>query len=407
MMLEDAEARLGQFLAPLGVDAFLGEALGGGFRLVRHDGRASRAGLLGDDPRAVLAGAVHLAGQLTYHSANASGPPPGLGGVHTPAQFRDRIAAFHSRNYSVRFPDLRPLSPELDALARALEMLICQPVTASAFWSRGGMRAPVHYDDHDLIVVQLQGTKRWYVSTGPSQLFNAWKGVNGNPPDLGAHEVLDLAPGDLMYLPRGTFHTVDSDTESVHLAIGFTPLTLREAIVAALDHLSDMNRPLRATLAGQLQGVSLDPLAAPVAEAVGQLLGACRAPGFVGAALQRRVSRNVGDLDALPRPEKTPAVGLDTVLRHAGLAFSHLGASADTIDFAYPGGHLYIHRGAQDAVLHIARTETFRVRDLPGDIADEVRLALVARFLDVGFLEVAPADAPALAAKRTGVRASA
>src|SRR3990167_9119910 len=138
MMLEDAEARLGQFLAPLGVDAFLGEALGGGFRLVRHDGRASRAGLLGDDPRAVLAGAVHLAGKLTYHSANASGPPPGLGGVHTPAQFRDRIAAFHSRNYSVRFPDLRPLSPELDALARALEMLICQPVTASAFWSRGG-----------------------------------------------------------------------------------------------------------------------------------------------------------------------------------------------------------------------------------------------------------------------------
>jgi len=389
MMLAEARRRVGEFLSPLAVDGFLGEGLTGGFRLVRHDGRSSRARLLGPDPEAVLAGAFHLASDLTWHSANASGPPPSLAGVRDAADFRERIAAFHARNYSVRFPDLRPLSAELDAVARSLELLIHGPVTASAFWSRGGMRAPVHYDDHDLIVVQLQGTKRWYVSTRPSDLFNPWRGASGNPPDLGAHEVVDLAPGDLMYLPRGTFHTVDSDTESVHLAVGFTPLTLREAVIAALDHLSDLNRPLRATVAGQLEGADLDPLAPAVAEAVGQLFHATRSPGFLTTALQRRSSRAVGDLDALPRPDQAPAIGPDTVLRHAGLGFSHVGASADTIDFAYPGGHLYIHRGAQEAVVFIADTERFRVRDLPGAIDDDVRLALVARFLEVGFLEVA------------------
>lgn len=251
------------------------------------------------------------------------------------------------------------------------------------------MRAPVHYDDHDLVVVQLKGTKRWYVATRPSPLFNTWKGVSGNPPDLGAHEVVDLAPGDLMYLPRGTFHTVDSDTESVHLAIGFTPLTLREAIVAALDHLSDMNRPLRATVAGRMEGVDPQALAAPVADAVGQLFNAVRAPGFLTAALQRRSSRAIGGLDRLPRPAQPPQLGLDMVLRHAAHAFSHLGATAETIDFAYPGGHLYIHRGAQEAVVFIAATPSFRVRDMPGEIDDEVRLALAARFVEVGFLEVA------------------
>jgi len=393
MILEDAQRRLGEFLSPLAVDTFLGEGLSGGFRLVRHDSRSSRAGLLGPDPETLLASAVHLASDLTYHSANASGPPPSLAGVADAPDFRARIAAFHARNYSVRFPDLRPLSPGLDAVARSLEMLIQQPVSASAFWSRGGMRAPVHYDDHDLIVVQLKGTKRWYVATRPSPLFNTWKGVAGNPPDLGAHEVIDLAPGDLMYLPRGTFHTVDSDTESVHLALGFTPLTLREAIVAALDHLSDMNRPLRATVAGRLAGVDAEAFGGPVAEAVGQLLNAVRAPGFLNAALQRRASRTIGDLPALPRPSQPPVLGLDTRLRHAGLAFSHLGASADTIDFAYPGGHLYIHRGAQEAVLFIAQTDSFRVRDLPGGLGDEVRLALAARFVEVGFLEVASPQA--------------
>jgi hypothetical protein len=389
MMSAEAQRRVGEFLSPLSVETFLGEGLGGGFRIVRHDGRALRAGLLGPDPQALLAGAFHLAADLTYHSANASGPPPSLVGVGDAADFRERIAAFHARNYSVRFPDLRPLSPELDAVARSLELLIHAPVTASAFWSRGGMRAPVHYDDHDLIVVQLKGTKRWYVSTRPSQLFNPWRGVSGNPPDLGPHEVVDLAPGDLMYLPRGTFHTVDSDTESVHLAIGFTPLTLREAVIAALDHLSDLNRPLRATVAGHLDGADFEQFGPAVAEAVGQLLNAARSPGFLTAALQRRSSRTVGALDALPRPDQAPALALDTVLRHAGLAFSRLGANADTIDFAYPGGHLYIHRGAQEAVVFIAETESFRVRDLPGPIGDEVRLALAARFVEVGFLEVA------------------
>ena len=389
MDLADAQQRLAAFLSPLPAETFLGEGLGGGFRLVRHDGRASRAGLLGADPQSALAAAVRLAPELTWHSANASGPPPGLDGVRDAADFRARIAAFHARNYSVRFPDLRPLSAGLDQLARALELLIQGPVSASAFWSRGGMRAPVHYDDHDLIVVQLQGTKRWYVATRPSDLFNTWRGVSGNPPDLGAHEVVDLAPGDLMYLPRGTFHTVDSDTESVHLAIGFTPLTLREAIIAALDHLSDMNRPLRATLAGQLEGADLDPLAPAVAEAVGQLLNAARAPGFVAAALQRRGSRAIGDMPPLKRPATAPALALDTVLHHADGAFTRLGANADTIDVAYPGGHLYIHRGAQEAVVFIADTQRFRVRDLPGPIGDDVRLALAARFVEVGFLEVA------------------
>lgn len=397
MVLEDARRRVAAFLSPLDVDTFLGAGLAGGYLLVRQDARAARGGLLGPDPQAVLAGAVHLANDLTYHSANAAGPPPSLAGVTDAADFRSRIAAFHARNYSVRFPDLRPLSPAVDALARALEMLIHQPVTASAFWSRGGMRAPVHYDDHDLIVVQLQGTKRWYVANQPSQLFNTWKGVSGNPPDLGTHDVVDLAPGDLMYLPRGTFHTVDSDTESVHLAMGFTPLTLRAAIIAALDHLSDMNRPLRATVAGQMADLSPDTLAPAMADAVGQLLGAIRAPGFLQAALQRRSSRAIGDLDALPRPAQAPALGLDTLLRHAGHAFSHLGANAETIDFAYPGGHLYIHRGAQEAVLFISETPSFRVRDLPGGIGDEVRLALAARFVEVGFLEVVGAGLPGVA----------
>lgn len=386
MLPKDAEAVLARTLAPWSVDVFLDEVLTGGFRRLPGDGRAVRAGLLGPDPAATLLAAPRLAPDLTWHSANALGPAPSLADVRDPADFRTRIAAFHALNYSVRFPDLRSLSPELDRIARALEALLHVPVTASAFWSAPGMRAPVHYDDHDLIVIQLEGNKRWRVANRPSDLFNPWKGVNGNPPDLGEHETFDVAPGDLIYLPRGTFHTVDSTGESLHVAIGFTPLTVREALTAAIDHLSDLDRPLRLTLPRRgVAHVGPNALAA-----AGRLLEAVRTPAFLAAALQRRAARTVGDLDPLPRPADAPPIGLDTELAHAPGAFSHLTASAETLDFAYPGGHLYIHRGAQDAVLFVADTPRFRVRDLPG-LADDVRLALCTRFLEVGFLKPAAA----------------
>jgi hypothetical protein len=101
-------------------------------------------------------------------------------------------------------------------------------------------------------------------------------------------------------------------------------------------------------------------------------------------ALQRRSARAVGDLDALPRPEAIPPLTVDTTLVHAEGAISHLTGSPETIDFAYPGGHLYIHRGAQEAVIFIADTPRFRVRDIPAP--DDVRLALAARLIEVGFL---------------------
>jgi hypothetical protein len=204
MLFQDAKRTLEQFLFPLTVDEFLDKTLIGGFGKIDHNDKAPRMGLLGPNPYAVLLEAFHLAPKLTFHSANPTGPPPTLQSVTDAADFRHRIEQFHARNYSVRFPELRPLSSALDSIARACETLLHQPVTTSAFWSRSGMRAPVHYDEHDLIVVQLRGAKRWYISSGPSELHNRWKGIPGKAPELGPHKTIDVVPGHLLYLPRGT-----------------------------------------------------------------------------------------------------------------------------------------------------------------------------------------------------------
>jgi hypothetical protein len=112
---------------------------------------------------------------------------------------------------------------------------------------------------------------------------------------------------------------------------------------------------------------------------------ALSAPGFLAASLQRRSARAVGLLGAV---NGAPAVlELDSIVRQCDRAFSHLSANEEKIDVAYPGGHLYIHRGAETGVLFMLNTATFRVRDIPGSFDDAVRLSLAQRFCDVGLLE--------------------
>ncbi len=393
MLFQDAQRLLGQFFSPLPLDEFLDATLSGGFvRLGRGDG-FPRVDLLGSDPADTLLNAHALAPKLTFHSANPLGPAPDLRSVIDRTDFQRRIAQFHDRHYSVRFPDLRPFAPQANLLARALEILLQQPVTVSAFWSRGGMRAPVHFDDHDLIVVQLRGKKRWYVSKKPSELPNVWPGIPAGTPELGPYESFEVDAGDMVYLPRGTLHSVDSDSESLHVSIGFTPLTVRDAIIAAVDQLSDLDRNLRATvggrLASQLRGVGFESLRSPVLNGVARLLEACRSPGFLESAFQLRSSRTVAKFDPLIRRSSELPVDLDTLLIHTDMAYCHLTANPSKIDFSYPGGHLYIHRGAEESVVFIVNTPSFRVRDIPGTIDSEARLALVVRFLEAGFLELA------------------
>jgi hypothetical protein len=259
------------------------------------------------------------------------------------------------------------------------------------FWSRREARAKIHYDNNDVIAIQLVGRKRWYVSTEPPLLHNPWE--TSVMPALPADRrlVVEMGPGDLLYVPRGTTHSVDSLEESLHLSVLVTPLTMRAAIIAGLDHLSDLDRSLRETpgdlAAANHGGVAAD-LPARMSAAVERLLAQLRSPGFVDAAMQRRFSRFVGEQSPLPVEARAAAIGPATVMEHGPLAIGHLIATASKIDFAQPGGHIQLHPGAEPAMRFIAETPRFAVRDIPG-LADEVRVALVERLAASGYVRLA------------------
>jgi hypothetical protein len=394
MILPQAEEILRRLLDPMPLDTFLDDVVGK--RFAKLEGalhKNARGMLLGTDPeRLLLDSFARLAPNIGCHAAAPSGPPPDIVPVPDADSFRQKIAAFHARGYTVRLPEIRSLTPELDQLLRALEFVFHQPVKVEAFWSRGDAKAPIHHDDYDIFVIHLKGNKRWFISTLPSDLPNAWKTLSDTPPRIDRFIEVPVEPGDLLYLPRGTTHRVDAVSDSIHLSIGFIPLTLREAVIACLDFLSDIDQPLReivgARLGTQAQASDFGDIPEQVRGALTTLAKQCEANSFVAEALQRRSSRVIGNLEKPGTSAIPTQISSSTRLRHTPLAVSHLVSNSARIDFAYPGGHQLIHRGAAECVTFIAVTPEFYVRDIPGPVGDDVRLALAKKFVDCGFLEI-------------------
>jgi hypothetical protein len=97
----------------------------------------------------------------------------------------------------------------------------------------------VHYDNHDVFVLQCFGTKEWVVYE-PVRMYPL-KGDEEDqyvrPDELG-HEVIHelLRSGDTLYIPRGWPHRAVTDTTtSIHLTIGVHVFTWLDVLGLLLD----------------------------------------------------------------------------------------------------------------------------------------------------------------------------
>ena len=93
----------------------------------------------------------------------------------------------------------------------------------------------LHADDHEVLVLQLHGTKRWTIGSSvvkgmvASNLFKIdHEPLKRHARNHDRFQAVDLNPGDLLYLPRGMFHQATSISPiSIHLTFsGLRPIGL-------------------------------------------------------------------------------------------------------------------------------------------------------------------------------------
>ncbi|MCA1618091.1 MAG: cupin domain-containing protein [Acidobacteria bacterium] len=114
------------------------------------------------------------------------------------------------------------LSEPIEVLARDLELFFRERVQVNLYagWqtSRG---FDLHWDDHDVFILQVAGRKRWsvYGQTRPHPLVNDIE--KAEKPGHGPLWEGTLEDGDLLYIPRGWWHVAEPLAEpTLHLTVG-------------------------------------------------------------------------------------------------------------------------------------------------------------------------------------------
>ncbi len=394
MLLKEAQEILSLTLAPLSYDQFFDDFIGQRPLALLGNNSNDRHLLLGSDPKKLILDAYDkYAPTLRCHIHTPTAPPPTAKAVPNANAFQELINEYHTRNYTVRIPEVGDISPELSLFTRALEVIFRKTAGAILFWSQDKAKAPVHYDHQDVIVIQLMGRKRWHISNEQALMPNKWRRIGDKPQTLGQYSTYDVEPGDLIYFPRGTSHTVESVGESIHVAIEFVPTTIRDAINSVLDNLSNLNRPLRLNAGARADdiasGAGIDVISKQIQDGLSDLQRNCQSQAFVQQALDHTYARMIKDLPKLQQPAIAPKINADTRVKQNASAVAQIMTTEDTLDFTQPGDQFLIHRGVEESMQFIINMPEFRVSEIPGGIGDDIRIALTSRLLMTGFLEFA------------------
>jgi ribosomal protein L16 Arg81 hydroxylase len=145
----------------------------------------------------------------------------------------DRIGAEYRSGATISLPGFHRAWRPLGALAAAVEEQFDHVVHTNVYITPGNANGfSAHYDTHEVFVLQIAGSKRWRIEKPPLSLPH-----RSQPFDPRSHRSsapllqVDLAPGDLLYLPRGFVHeTTTSDSFSLHVTLGVTVYTWLELL---------------------------------------------------------------------------------------------------------------------------------------------------------------------------------
>ncbi|MET9958100.1 cupin domain-containing protein [Streptomyces sp. NPDC006326] len=141
-----------------------------------------------------------------------------------------RLSALMQEGATLVLDELDFFDPSLEVACRALQWWSRELVQVNAYLTtQDAAGFALHWDDHDVVIVQVAGEKSWDVR-GTSRPVPMYRDAapNNTPPETSIWQGT-LRAGDVMHIPRGHWHqatrTDQGDGFSLHLTFGFVKRT--------------------------------------------------------------------------------------------------------------------------------------------------------------------------------------
>jgi bifunctional lysine-specific demethylase and histidyl-hydroxylase NO66 len=281
-----------------------------------------------------------------------------------------RVRSDFADGYTIVLEDVEQYVRAIAWLTQAIEVELNFATKVNAYITPPESQGFVtHYDGHDVLILQIQGSKVWHLYEGaevpPHQLRREDKWVAHGLP---SPTDLRLEVGDVLYVPRGLVHGAEATSEpSVHLTVGIHAPTALTFVAAALNSLSFSNDDLNARLPPR----HLDD--ADARATLGLLLrDAARAiedPRAVEGGLDALADILVHRGQCPPVGQASAAIAIDgqTVVRKYRPLYSRVMTANGIVTLQFAQLSITADSDHQAALLFVSsNTKPFRVCELPG-----------------------------------------
>jgi len=170
------------------------------------------------------------------------------------ADFVDRgaVADLYRRGATIILNQAHQFTPALARLCRGLEHAFSSHVQTNTYLtppSAQGFRT--HYDNHDVLVIQVEGEKAWRLYDKP--VDTPYRGEGFEPGKYETGELKQefvLKAGDCAYVPRGLMHDAmtSGDAPSLHVTVGLITRTWADLMLEAVSEAALRSPELRRSL---------------------------------------------------------------------------------------------------------------------------------------------------------------
>lgn len=218
--------------------------------------------------------------QATRHCANLKVSVRDLlGRVRELPLMPEQVEAALRAKGTVCISEIRD-NPRLDAflVAIAAELMQAGELSFNCYCSPDGQGFSLHLDDHPVWILQIEGHKQWWYSPQPfdNPLTTVsfppgaalaelpWSAPLARPDEADFIEVT-LAPGDVLYLPEGTWHRAAAAGRSLALTLACSRVTALDLVHEVIGRRVAVERGLNRNLSGIGAGLT-HALATPAGE---------------------------------------------------------------------------------------------------------------------------------------------
>lgn len=305
------------------------------------------------------------------------------------AGFVDRgaVANLYRGGATIILQQAHQIEPALGRWCRALEHIFSCHVQTNLYLTPPNAQGfRTHYDNHDVLVVQITGEKAWRLYDKPIDTPFRGEGFEAGKYESGElkQEFL-LKAGDCAYVPRGLMHdAVTSGAEpSLHVTVGLITRTWADLMLEAVSEVALRTPALRRSLPAGYARADFDRNAARAefaAIAASIAREAKLDPAlelFIDSFIRSRPADNRRAVLDSGRP-----VAANDRFKAQSFAPHRLAEDGDDLVLIGPGGELNFAPSDRAALERALSGAPFT----PADLGVENAEALTARLLDYGLI---------------------